>query len=105
MLNLKDILQQAQGMQQRIAAIQEELAEKTVVGSAGGDMVKVEANGAQEILSVKMEDNLLSSGDKEVVEELIAAAVNDALRKARDLAAQEIGKLTGGLPIPGLGAR
>jgi len=105
MFNLKDILQQAQGMQQRIAAIQEELAEKTVVGSAGGDMVKVEANGAQEILSVKIEDDLLSSGDKELLEELIAAAANDALRKARDLVTQEIGKLTGGLPIPGLGGR
>lgn len=105
MFNLKDILQQAQGMQQRITAIQEELAEKTVVGSAGGDMVKVEANGAQEILSVKIEDDLLSSGDKELVEELVAAAVNDALRKARDLVTQEIGKLTGGLPIPGLGGR
>jgi len=105
MFNLKDILQQAQGMQQRIAAIQEELAEKTVVGSAGGDMVKVEANGAQEILSVKIEDDLLSSGDKELVEELVASAVNDALHKARDLVTQEIGKLTGGLPIPGLGGR
>lgn len=105
MFNLKDILQQAQGMQQRIAAIQEELAEKIVVGSAGGDMVKVEANGAQEILSVKIEDDLLSSGDKELLEELVAAAANDALYKARDLVTQEIGKLTGGLPIPGLGGR
>ena len=102
MFNFKELLQQAQGMQQRIAALQEELAEKTVMGSAGGDMVKVEANGAQEILSVKIEADILTSGDKELLEDLVTAAVNDALRKSRDLMTEEVSKLTGGLPIPGL---
>lgn len=102
MLNIKELLQQAQGMQQRIAALQEELAEKTVTGSAGGDMVKVEANGAQEILSITIEDEIVTSGDKELLEELVVSAVNDALRKSRDLVTQEVGKLTGGLPFPGL---
>lgn len=105
MFNIKDILQQAQGVQQRIAAMQEELAEKVVTGSAGGDMVKVEANGAQEILSVQIEDELLGSDDKELLQELIAAAVNDALTKSRELVTEELGKIAGGLPIPGLMGR
>lgn len=95
-------MQHAQGMQQKIAAMQEELAEKTVVGTAGGDMVIVEASGAQEVLSIKIEEALLGSDDKEVLEDLIVSAVNDALNKSRELMTQEMTKLTGGLRIPGL---
>jgi len=97
-------MQQAQGMQQRIADMQEELAAKTVQGSAGGDMVKVEATGAQEILSIKIEESVLSSGDTELLEDLIVAAVNDALTKSRELMSQEMAKLSGGIRIPGLTA-
>jgi len=100
--NFKDLMQQAQGLQAKITALQEELAEKTVIGRAGGDMVTVEASGTQEIISVKIEEQVLTSGDTELLEDLIAAAVNDALRKSRELAAQEMSKLTGGIKIPGL---
>jgi len=99
---LKDLIQQAQGLQAKIAALQEELADKTVSGSSGGDMVKVEANGAQEILSISIEKELLDPADPEMLEELIVAAVNDALKKSRELMAQEMSKVTGGLAIPGL---
>ena len=100
----KDLIQQAQGLQSKIAALQEELADKVVVGSSGGDMVKVEANGAQEILSITIEKELLDPADPEMLQDLILAAVNDALKKSRELMAQEMSKLTGGLPIPGLTA-
>ena len=102
MFGLKDLIQQAQGLQSKIAALQEELAEKVVTGSSGGDMVKVEANGASEILSITIEKELLDPEDPEMLQDLIVAAVNDALKKSRELMAQEMSKLTGGLPIPGL---
>lgn len=102
MFNFKELMQQAQGLQAKITALQEELAEKTVIGSAGGDMVKVEASGTQEIISLEIEEQVLSSGDAELLEDLIVAAVNDALKKSKELAAQEMSKLTGGLRIPGL---
>ena len=102
MFNFKELMQQAQGLQAKITALQEELAEKTVIGSAGGDMVKVEASGTQEIISLQIEEQVISSGDAELLEDLIVAAVNDALKKSKELAAQEMSKLTGGLRIPGL---
>lgn len=78
------------------------MAERSVIGSSGGDMVKVEANGIQEILSVSIESELIVSEDREVLEDLIVAAVNDALQKSREMAAEEIAKISGGLRIPGL---
>ena len=102
MFGLKDLIQQAQGLQSKMAALQEELADKVVTGSSGGDMVKVEANGAQEILSITIEKELLDPADPEMLQDLVVAAVNDALKKSRELMAQEMSKLTGGLPIPGL---
>jgi len=98
---IKDLMEQAQGLQAKIAAVQEELAEKTVVGSSGGDMVRVVASGTQEILSIKIENELVSSEDLEFLEDLVVAAVNDALRKSRELMTQEMSKLTGGLRLPG----
>ncbi len=85
-----------------MATLQEELADHSVMGSSGGDMVKVEANGAQEIASIQIEKELLASDDPEPLQDLIVAAVNDALRKSKDLVAQEMAKLTGGIKIPGL---
>ena len=99
---IKDLLQQAQGLQAKVTALQEELAERTVTGSAGGDMVQVTANGAQEIVSIKIEKELLSPDDPEFLEDLIVAAANDALKKSKELMTQEMSKLTGGLRIPGL---
>ncbi|MFA6223983.1 MAG: YbaB/EbfC family nucleoid-associated protein [Desulfomonilaceae bacterium] len=102
MLGLKDLIEQAQGVQSKIRETQEQLADRSVVGSSGGDMVKVEANGIQEILSISIESELLVAEDREVLEDLIVSAVNDALQKSREMAAEEIAKISGGLRIPGL---
>lgn len=104
MFGIKELMEQAQGLQAKVTAMQEQLAEKVVVGSSGGDMVKVEANGAQEILSIKIDREVVSAEDHEMMEDLVVAAVNDALRKSRELMTQEMSKLTGGLRIPGLTA-
>lgn len=97
-----DLLKQAQEMQSRMAKIQEELANKTVQGSSGGGMVQVTVNGQLNITAVQIEPSVISSSEKEMLEDLILAAVNDGMRKARELASTEMSKLTGGLKIPGL---
>jgi DNA-binding YbaB/EbfC family protein len=101
-LGLKDLIEQAQGVQVKIKEVQEQLADRSIIGSSGGDMVRVEANGIQEILSVLIEDDLVAAEEKEVLEDLIVAAVNDALEKSRQMAAEELAKITGGIKIPGL---
>jgi nucleoid-associated protein EbfC len=100
--DFKNLLTQAQGLQEKMRTLQTEMAEKTVTGSAGGDMVIVECSGAQEMLSIKIEKEILDSHDPELLEDLIVAAVNDALKKSRDMMTEEMSKLTGGLRIPGL---
>ena len=102
MFGLKDLLQQAQGLQSKLASLQEELAQKTVVGSSGAGMVTVEANGAQEILSIKIEKELISPDEQEMLEDLIVAATNDALSRAKEMVTEEMSKLTGGIRIPGI---
>lgn len=97
-----DLLKQAQEMQSRMAKIQEELANKTVQGSAGGGMVHVTVNGQFNIMAVQLEASVVNPAEKEMLEDLILAAVNDGMRKARELASSEMSKLTGGLKIPGL---
>jgi len=97
-----DIMKQAQQMQERLAKLQEEAGKRTVEATAGGGMVTVVANGRQEILSVKIDPEVLSGNDKAMIEDLVVAAANEALRKARDLMAEEMKNLTGGLQIPGL---
>jgi DNA-binding YbaB/EbfC family protein len=97
-----DIMKQAQQMQERMAKLQEEAGKKTVEASAGGGMVTVVANGKQEILSVKIDPEVFSGNDRAMLEDLLIAAVNEALRKARDLMTEEMKTLTGGLQIPGL---
>jgi DNA-binding YbaB/EbfC family protein len=101
-INIKDLMQQAQGLQAKVTALQEELADKIVTGSAGGGMVKVAATGGQEIVSIQIEKELLTSDDQELMQDLIVAAVNDALKKSKELMTEEMSKLTGGLRIPGL---
>jgi hypothetical protein len=100
--NFKELMENAQNLQSKMMAIQDGLAQKTVRGSAGGDMVVVEANGVNEIISVKIEKEVISAEDAEMLEDLIVAAVNDALQKARKMIAEEMSKLTGGIRIPGL---
>src|SRR2546421_10542183 len=98
------MLKQLQQMQARMAKIQEELGEKTVTGTAGGGMVEVVANGHQKVLSVTLKPEVVDPADVEMLQDLVLAAVNDAMDKARELASRELGAVTavGGL-CPGLG--
>jgi len=95
-------MKQAKKMQAKMAELQAELEQKTVESSAGGGMVKVIANGKYEILSITIDPEVVNAEDIEMLQDLILAAVNDALRKAQEMVAEEMGKLTGGLNIPGL---
>ena len=97
-----NLLKQAQEMQARMAKIQEELGNKTVEGSAGGGMVQVTVNGQFNITAVQIEPSVINAAEKEMLEDLILAAVNDGMRKARELVSTEMSKLTGGIKIPGL---
>ena len=97
-----NLLKQAQEMQARIAKIQEELEKKTVEGSAGGGMVQVTVNGQFNVSQVKIDPAVISSEEKEMLEDLILAAVNDGMRKAREMVSAEMSKVTGGFKIPGL---
>ena len=97
-----NLLKQAQEMQSRMAKIQEELAQKTVDGSAGGGMVRVTVNGQLALTAMKIDPTVINSEEKEMLEDLIMAAINDGMRKARDMASSEMSKITGGLKIPGL---
>ena len=94
------ILQQAQQMQGRLQEIQDQLQQQTVTGVAGGGMVTVESDGKGQVRRVKLDPTVVSAQDVEMLEDLIVAAVNDAQQKAAALAQAEMGKLTGGLPLP-----
>jgi nucleoid-associated protein EbfC len=97
-----NLLKQAQEMQSRMAKIQEELAQKTVEGSSGGGMVRVTVNGQLALMAIKIDPTVINSEENEMLEDLIMAAVNDGMGKARDMASTEMSKITGGLKIPGL---
>jgi len=101
MKGLSKILQQAQKMESKMAKIQEELAEKTVEATSGGGMVTVTANGQREILEIKIEPEVVDKEDVAMLEDLIVAAINEALSRADELAKEEMSKLTMGLNIPG----
>jgi nucleoid-associated protein EbfC len=94
------ILQQAQEMQGRFQKIQEELAQKTVAGSAGGGMVSVEVSGTGQIKKVKLEPSVVNPADVEMLEDLVVVAISDAQQKAQKMAQDEMGKLTGGMSLP-----
>ncbi len=102
MKNVQAMVKQAQKLQQKMLKAQEELALKTVETSAGGGMVKVVATGNQRIESICLEKEVVDPEDIDMLQDLILAAVNDALNKSQEMANAEIGKLTGGLSIPGL---
>jgi DNA-binding YbaB/EbfC family protein len=102
MANLGKLMKQAQEMQAKMAKLQDELAHREVEASSGGGMVTVRMNGQQEILSVKIDPEVFKEGDREMLEDLVVAAVNEARCQSLDLAKEEMSKLTGGLPIPGL---
>jgi DNA-binding YbaB/EbfC family protein len=100
--NLGNIMKQAQAMQERLAKLQAEVATKTVEASAGGGMVTVVANGGMEVVSVRIDPEVLRSNDAEMLQDLTVAAVNEALRKAKEMVAEEMKGVTGGLQIPGM---
>lgn len=102
MRGMNDMMRQAQLMQKKISKLQEELKTREVEASAGGGMVTVKANGAQEILDVKIDPKIFEGGDAEMLQDLVLAAVNEALRQAKDMMEREMGQITGGLSIPGL---
>jgi DNA-binding YbaB/EbfC family protein len=102
MPNMGNLLKKAQQLQEKMAKLQEELSEKTVETSAGGGMVTVIATGKQEIASIKIDPEVVNQEDVEMLEDLVLAAVNDALFQAKQMVSEEMTKLTGGVTIPGL---
>jgi DNA-binding YbaB/EbfC family protein len=102
MKGMGNMMKQAQQLQSKMLKMQEEMAEKTVETSAGGGMVKVVANGKQQILSIQIEKEVVDPEDIEMLQDLILSAVNEALTKSQEMVAAEMSKLTGGLNIPGI---
>ena len=98
----RNIMRQAQELQARLAKAQEELAQAKVEASSGGGAVTVTANGQQQILSVKISPEAINPDDVEMLEDLVLAAVSEALTKSQEMATKHMGKITGGLNIPGL---
>lgn len=102
MKGMGNMMKQAQKLQSQMLKLQEELAEKKVETTAGGGMVKVIANGKQQIVSLLIEKEVVDPEDVEMLQDLIRAAVNEALSKSQEMATAEMSKLTGGLNIPGI---
>jgi DNA-binding YbaB/EbfC family protein len=95
-------MKQAKKLQERMAQLQDELALKTVEASAGGGMVSVLVNGRHELVTLKIEKEVVNPEDLDMLQDLIIAAVNEGVRKAQEMATAEMAKITGGLSIPGL---
>jgi DNA-binding YbaB/EbfC family protein len=102
MKNMNNMMKQAQKLQKKMLKAQEELKTETVEASAGGGMVKVIANGDQKLESITLEKEVVDPEDIEMLQDLVLAAVNDALNKSQEMISSEMGKLTGGMNIPGL---
>ncbi len=101
-MNIQKMLQQAQQMQTKLAATQAELANKTVEASAGGGKIVVTANGAGDVLSIKIDPSVVDPQDVEMLEDLVLVGVKQAIENGRALAADEMKKVTGGMNLPGL---
>ena len=102
MRNMNDILRQAQGMQNKLTKLQAELAEKTYEASSGGGIVKAEVTGKQELKKLVIDPAALEKNDMEMLEDLIIAAVNEALRIARETMEREMNAISGGIKLPGM---
>ncbi len=98
----EDLIKQAQAFTQQLAHLKAELARETVAASAGGGMVTAQANGRGQLLKVTIEPQVADPGELEMLQDLVVAAVNQALQKAKELAAEKTRQLTGGIPIPGI---
>jgi len=99
MKNMQQIMKQAQKMQEQL---QKQMAEMSVEGSSGGGMVNIKMNGLKQVLAVKIEPDAVTSGDVDMLQDLIVAAINETARKVDEELSGQIGSLTGGLKIPGL---
>ena len=97
-----NLLKQAQQMHSKIAELQEEMAGKTVEASSGGGMVSIVMNGKQEVLSIRIDPEVVNREEIDMLQDLIAAAMNEAIRKSHEMMTEEMKKITGGLAIPGL---
>ena len=97
-----NILKEAQKLQAQLEALREEAAKKKVEATAGDGMVTVEVNGNQEIVSIRIDREVINPEDPQMLEDLVLAACNEALRKSREMVQAEMGKVAGGLRIPGL---
>ena len=102
MKGMGNMMKQAQKLQSQMVKLQDELADKTVESSSGGGMVTVVANGRQQIVSIQIENEVVDPDDVDMLQDLVLAAANDALAKAQEMVSSEMGKLTGGMNIPGL---
>lgn len=102
MKGMGNMMKQAQKLQAKMMKMQEELAEKTVETTTGGGMIRVVANGKQQIVSLEIEKEVIDPEDADMLQDLVLAAVNDALAKSQEMVSSEMGKLTGGMNIPGL---
>ncbi|SIN88154.1 YbaB/EbfC family nucleoid-associated protein [Halodesulfovibrio marinisediminis] len=102
MRGMNDMLRQAQMLQKKMTKLQDELAEREVTGTAGGGMITVVCTGKQEIRSITIDKNAVDPEDVEMLQDLVLAATNDALRKSKEMAESEMGALTGGMNIPGM---
>jgi len=100
--NMKEMMRQAQRLQAKMAQMQEEIATRRVEASVGGGMVRAVANGRPEIVSIAIEKEVIDPNDVEMLQDLVVAAVNEALQRAREMTEAEMSKVTGGLKIPGL---
>ncbi len=99
-----DIFKQAQDLQSRLSEIQQQAGERTVEATAGGGMVTAVVNGRMEVVRLRIEKEVFDSGDTEMLQDLVIAAINQALRSAQQMMAEEMSKLTGGIKIPGFNA-
>lgn len=102
MKGMGNMMKQAQKLQSKMLKLQDELAEKTVETTAGGGMIKVVANGRQQVVSISIDKEVVDPEDVEMLQDLVLAAVNDALTKAQEMVSGEMSKLTGGFNLPGM---
>lgn len=99
---MAQLMKQANQMQMRMKKLQEELAQRTYQGTSGGEAVKVTVNGDHLVQKIEIDPEVVKSGDVEMLQDLIAAATNDAIKVAKDTSAKEMEKITGGMNIPGM---
>lgn len=101
-MDMSEIMRQAQQMQQKMSQVQNDLAGRTVSASVGGGMVSVTLNGKNELLSVRIDKEVINPEDQAMLQDLIVSAVNEGIKKAQDMAQAEMRKITGGINIPGI---